>query len=224
VTNEAGGFEVMVVVKALIVNADDFGLTRGVNAGILQAHEDGIVTSTTLMVNMPGFSDAVAQAMRHPKLATGLHLNLTYGRPLSPANAVRSLVDDGGRFVKNPSYVLGNGRPDEMMTEFGAQVRRFLSTGLTLSHIDTHHHLHRSAVVLDLVVETAKELGVTVRCLDEQALRARGMVPQARFTNFFGIVTASGGSSILSTRYRRAQRRSRAIRASLTTNCGLSPR
>lgn len=172
--------------KSLIVNADDFGLTRGVNAGIVQAHEKGIVTSTTLMVNMPGFTDAVNRARRLSGLATGLHLNLTYGRPLSPLASVGSLVNGEGSFVTDPAFVLGRGRSEEMRAEFWAQTWRFLATGLTLSHIDTHHHLHRSERVLDLVVEIAGALQVPVRCLDERALRARGMAPQARFTSFFG--------------------------------------
>lgn len=172
--------------RYLIVNADDFGLTAGVSRGIIAAFHEGIVTSTTLMVNMPGFATAVALARENPGLATGLHLNLTYGRPLSPPQEVSSLVGEDGAFVRDPRFVLERGRKEEMRAEFEAQTRRFLSTGLPLSHLDTHHHLHLAERVLDLVADLARWLGVPVRCLDERALRARGVEPLACFTKFFG--------------------------------------
>lgn len=172
--------------RMLIVNADDFGLTAGVNRGVIESHQRGIVTSATMMVNMPGFADAVAQAAGHPGLAVGLHLNLTYGRPLSPPEELPSLVDEDGGFVRREDHAPRNGAPAEIRAEFLAQARRFLATGLPLSHLDTHHHLHRAENLLDLVADLAGLLRVPVRCLDERAMRARGLAPLARYVDFFG--------------------------------------
>ncbi|MGE5527738.1 MAG: carbohydrate deacetylase [Patescibacteria group bacterium] len=172
--------------RFLIVNADDFGLTAGVNRGIVYAHTNGIVTSTTLMVNMPGFADAVALAGRTPGLAVGLHLNLTYGRPVLPPWRVPSLVDSEGAFVRDPRYVIDRGRVEEIEAEFAAQAERFTATGLALSHLDSHHHLHAEVKFLAPMARLAQKAGVTVRCLDRQALLARGVAPRAGFVKFFG--------------------------------------
>ena len=172
--------------RFLIVNADDLGLTTGVNRGIDIAHTRGIVTSATLLVNMPGFADAVALARRTPGLAVGLHLNLTYGRPVLPPGQVASLVDGDGFFVKDPRFVLERGRMEEIEAEFCAQAERFAATGLPLSHLDSHHHLHAFDKFLAPMVAMAKKAGVALRCLDRPALLARGMTPRAAFVKFFG--------------------------------------
>src|SRR5215212_9818878 len=84
--------------RRLIVNADDYGLSPGVNAGVLAAHRRGLVTSATLMANMPAVAAAVAATP--PTLALGLHLNLTTGEPCAGAERVPSLVDGSGRFLR----------------------------------------------------------------------------------------------------------------------------
>lgn len=173
--------------KYLIVNADDFGLTSGVNQGIITSFKNGIVTSTTLMVNMPGFKSAVELAHQFPELAVGLHLNLTYGVPLSPPEMIPSIVDHEGRFTKNHIEKIKNeANRNEIEKELRAQLDRFLNTGLPLSHIDTHHHLHQSERILNLVSAIALEFHVPVRCLQEDALIQRGIPSSARFVNFFG--------------------------------------
>ena len=83
--------------RQLIVNADDFGLTEAVSSGILDAHRNGIVTSTTLMANGEAFDAAVAMSRRAPRLGIGVHLNLTSGKPVSPAQRIPSLIDRRGR-------------------------------------------------------------------------------------------------------------------------------
>lgn len=84
--------------KHLIINADDFGLSPGVNQGIAEAYQAGGISSTTVMVNMPGFTDAVRLASLHPGLGVGLHFNLTYGRPVSDPRLIPSLIQADGRF------------------------------------------------------------------------------------------------------------------------------
>lgn len=147
--------------RSLIVNADDFGLSPGVNRGILRAHREGIVTSASLMVNMEYAAEAVALAKGHPSLAVGLHLTLTAGRPLAPG--VSSLTDPEGRFLRGPALA-ERARPEELEREVRAQVAAFQATGLPLSHIDSHHHLHMEAAMLRPILQrVAAELGVPVR-------------------------------------------------------------
>jgi chitin disaccharide deacetylase len=85
--------------RKLIVNADDFGLTVGVNQAILDAHRDGIVTSTTLMANGAALGQAVIASQRAPALGVGVHLNLSEGVPISPPSDISTLVDDSGRYT-----------------------------------------------------------------------------------------------------------------------------
>lgn len=170
----------------LIVNADDFGLTAGINRGILEAYRDGIVRSTSLMVNMPGFNDAVAAAGTCPALSVGLHLNLTYGRPVLPPGDVHSLVNAAGQFTKDVPRLIAHGRSDEIQSEFWAQADRFLAAGLLPTHIDTHHNLHEHDRFLDIVVSIARRLAVPVRCLSEGALSIRGITPVAVHMKYFG--------------------------------------
>ncbi len=85
----------------LIVNADDFNLTDGVSRGILEAHRSGIVTSTTVMVNLRGLETNRALAQAHSHLGLGLHLNLTFGPTILPRGKVLTLVDDAGHFIRD---------------------------------------------------------------------------------------------------------------------------
>ncbi|MFZ5823033.1 MAG: chitin disaccharide deacetylase [Bacillota bacterium] len=147
--------------RLLIVNADDFGLSPGVNRGIIRAHREGIVTSATLMINMGAVAEAVALARQTPTLPVGLHLTLTAGRPLAPD--VPSLVGPDGRFLKGQALA-SSARTRDLEREVRAQVEGFLATGLPLSHIDSHHHVHMELPRLrKIVTGVAAELGVPVR-------------------------------------------------------------
>lgn len=147
--------------RKLIVNADDFGLSPGVNRGIIRAHREGIVTSATLMVNMEAVAHAVALARTSPSLPVGIHLVFTAGRPL--AEGVDSLTGPDGRFLRG-SALLDSARPDHLEREVRAQLAAFRSTGLPLSHIDSHHHVHQEIPALGQIVRrVAGELRVPVR-------------------------------------------------------------
>ena len=125
----------------LIVNADDFGLTDGVTFGILSAIERGIVTSTTMMVNMPGTQTAAEIARKAPALAIGLHINISLGNPLTRCES----LTENGKFQK-PS-VIGTDdryREEELYSEMRAQYSRFLElTGRRPTHIDSHLYVHQ---------------------------------------------------------------------------------
>ncbi|MBN1202317.1 MAG: ChbG/HpnK family deacetylase [Anaerolineae bacterium] len=148
--------------KQLIVNADDFGRAPGVNRGILDAHHNGIVTSTTVMINYPYAPAALDEALDSaPDLGLGLHLNLTSGRPVSSPETVPSLVNADGVFyhISDLAPRYGDLDADDIRRELTAQVARFISqAGRPPDHLDAHHHsayLHPAAlaVLLDLAAE-----------------------------------------------------------------------
>jgi hopanoid biosynthesis associated protein HpnK len=142
--------------KQLIVNADDFGLTPGVNRGILRAFHDGIVTSASLLVTGSAFEEAVALARQNPELDVGLHLTLVEEQGILGHEALPTLVDEMGRFPRTSGEffrraLLGRIRWDEVEREVAAQIALFQETGLRLSHVNSHQHLHMFPPVFQIV-------------------------------------------------------------------------
>ncbi len=151
--------------RRLIVNADDFGMSAAVNAGIVAAHRSGIVTSTTLLANGPAFEEAVALAGRHDRLGVGVHLDLVEGRPLCDPARVPSLVDAAGRFVgSTPALALrawcGRLAFDELVRELRAQIARVVDAGVRPTHVDTHQHAHCLSIVCAAALEAAAGFGI----------------------------------------------------------------
>lgn len=130
----------------LIVNADDFGMSRGITDGIILAHRYGFLTSTSLMVNMPAAEYAVARLANAPRLGVGVHLNICRGRPILPPREVSTLVDANGTFHAPAVMIrkLWRWRVDarELEAEFRAQIRWMKDRGAVPTHADSHHHLH----------------------------------------------------------------------------------
>jgi predicted glycoside hydrolase/deacetylase ChbG (UPF0249 family) len=129
----------------LIVNADDFGSSARVNEGILYAHHNGIVTSTSAMMNYPDARPGLEKALvEAPNLSLGLHLNLTHGRPVLPNEQVPSLVDDNGYFFP-PERLIEVALQfdgDELYQEIAAQLGAFIAaTGREPTHLDSHYHI-----------------------------------------------------------------------------------
>lgn len=147
----------------LIINADDLGLTPGCNQGIIKALTEGIVTDTTLLVNTDYTQDAVEQLKQHNINRVGLHLNLTFGQPLLPCNEVSSLVDENGRFRRKVAETVTYMKPSEIKRELTAQIEKFQATGLGMTHLDSHHHVHIYPEVLDIAIGLARGLGVPLR-------------------------------------------------------------
>jgi len=161
--------------RDLIVNADDFGRAPGVNRGILEAYEAGIVTSTTVMINFPDAAAGLEQALASaPDLGIGLHLNLTSGRPVLPAERVPSLVNDDGRFhhIQDWAAHMDAFEPDHIRAELVAQLDHFLSlAGRPPDHLDAHHHaiyLHPDA--LPVMLEFAHSYNLPIRDTQLSAL------------------------------------------------------
>lgn len=171
--------------KRLIVTADDFGLTEGVNRGIIEAHCRGIVTSTSLMANGGAFDDAVKRARRAPKLGIGAHLNLTEGPTISPPTAVRTLTGRHGEMRTGPMSVgkgiaTGRIRLGDVELELRAQIEKILAADVTLSHLDGHKHIHLLPGVFEIVVKLAGEYGIKgIRCAIEPAANL-GLIKRAR--------------------------------------------
>jgi hopanoid biosynthesis associated protein HpnK len=149
----------------LIVNADDFGISEAVNRGIVEAHERGIVTSTSLMATGPAFEHAVTLARSCPGLAIGVHLTLTEHRPLIGAAAAPSLVGVDGAFAPHTAQLLRKQLRArisllEARAELDAQIRRVRAAGISISHVDGHQHVHVLPGVARVVAELAAEHGI----------------------------------------------------------------
>lgn len=161
--------------RQLIVNADDFGLTEQVSRGILDAHREGIVTSTTLMANGRAFDAAVSISRWAPRLGIGVHLNLTQGQPVSPALRIPSLVDRTGRLHLSPGRLLRRivtRQIDlaDVETELRAQIRKIFRAGISPTHLDGHKHVHVLPGVAEIVIGLAQEFSIeSVRCPQEEA-------------------------------------------------------
>jgi chitin disaccharide deacetylase len=158
--------------RRLIVNADDFGLTRGVSAGILAAHRQGIVTSTTVLVTA-GLDREQVTAARGSGIGLGIHLNLTLGKPLTRGS---SLVDGDGKFVRDVRRATARAQAKHVEVELEAQADKFLSLfKKPPTHLDTHHHAGLYSPAREAVLALARELGIPVRSQDAAArARARG--------------------------------------------------
>jgi predicted glycoside hydrolase/deacetylase ChbG (UPF0249 family) len=170
----------------LIVNADDFGYTSGVNAGITRAIACGLVTSVSVLPNQPGTTEALAMLRRGalPGVGVGVHLCLTKGRPLSPPEEIPSLTDKSGHFKGRRALLSGELSGEEVAREFFVQVELVRSYGIPLDHLDTHHHIHTHPVVLAALVKVAKSYGLAVRHLTpamRAILEAAGVKTTAAF-------------------------------------------
>ncbi|MFV0396327.1 MAG: chitin disaccharide deacetylase [Coprobacillaceae bacterium] len=153
------------MIKRLIVNADDFGIAEGASIGIIHSHTDGILTSTTCMMNMPFAKFALNLAKDYPKLGVGIHLVLTVGRPL--VDGAKSYTDENGNFTRPSAYP--NKHPenidlDELYKEWKAQLELFIETaGKKPTHIDSHHHVHLLPELQEVSIRLAKEYDLPMR-------------------------------------------------------------
>jgi chitin disaccharide deacetylase len=156
------------MMKTLILNADDFGMTRGINDGVIRAHREGILTSATLMATGFAFEDAVAKAKANPTLGVGCHLVLTGGMALMPREKLPSLVDKRGKFPESLTAFVakvssGAIRTEEIELELRAQIQKIRSAGIEPTHVDTHKHTHAHPRVMHAVGRVASDL--KIRCV-----------------------------------------------------------
>lgn len=148
----------------LIINADDLGYSPAVNRAIADLHRAGLVTSTSLLVNLPYSEDGVATALSLPRLSVGVHLNLSKGRPLSPAEYLPSLVDENGYFwptqVLYRRAILGQVNWFEAAVELEAQIEWAMARGLHLDNLDSHVHFHMLPAARQLTMTLARRYHV----------------------------------------------------------------
>jgi hopanoid biosynthesis associated protein HpnK len=154
-------------VRRLIINADDFGLTAGINRAIMKAHLEGIVTSATLMANSSAFAPAVTLTAAAPDLSIGCHVTLVDGRSLLPPSQVPTLIEgrDSSHFYRSSGVfarraITGRVSPTEIELEAVAQIRKLQSAGISVTHVDTHKHTHILPHVLRPLLRAAQTCGV----------------------------------------------------------------
>jgi len=152
-------------VRRLIVNADDFGRSVSINQAVIRAHREGILTTTSLMVNEPAFAEAVELAKQNPKLGVGLHLSLVCGRSALSQSKIPGLVNRRGEFGYNPvtigmKYYFNSNLRTQLRAEIHEQFARFHATGLPLDHVNGHLHFHLHPVVFAILMEDAVTLGI----------------------------------------------------------------
>jgi chitin disaccharide deacetylase len=152
--------------KQLILNADDFGLTRGINRGIIRAHRDGILTSATLMANGPAFDDAVELARENPNLGIGCHLVLSGGAAVAPRDQVPSLTAADGALPDSLAALVvrvtsGSIRTVDIETELRTQIEKIRAAGIEPTHVDTHKHTHCHPRVMNVVARVARACGIS---------------------------------------------------------------
>lgn len=176
--------------KRLIVNADDFGFTRGTNEGIVRAFKKGIVNSTTLMANSEAFEHAVALAKENPELGVGCHLTAVGGKVI--VREASSLADDSGFMPKTLTDLItqltrGRVSYQDLEREFAAQVERIIASGIKPTHLDTHKHTAIHPAVTKAMARVAYEFGIqAVRFPFERfANRPAGLQVRANRNRYF---------------------------------------
>lgn len=161
----------------LIVNADDFGISESVNNGILSAHQNGILTSTSIMANGLAFDHAVAMAKTAPSLDVGVHITLVEEQSLLDWQSIPSIADSSGKFHGNAKlfarkYFTGQIALAEVRAEIEAQIAKVINAGINISHIDGHQHLHMLPQVFDVVVELAKKYDIPAMRIPNEQVRS----------------------------------------------------
>jgi hopanoid biosynthesis associated protein HpnK len=170
--------------RRLIVNADDFGRSHSINSAVIRAHREGILTTASLMVNEPGFDEAIKLAKENPKLGVGLHLTLLQGHSALPPEKIPGLVNAHGEFSESPvgvgmNYFFKRNLREQLRAEIHAQFEKFHSTGLPLDHVNGHLHLHLHPAIFKILMEDSQQLGIrhlrlTRDCFSRSRKMSRG--------------------------------------------------
>jgi hopanoid biosynthesis associated protein HpnK len=172
-------------VRRLIVNADDFGRSPSINAAVIRAHREGILTSASLMVNEIAFDEAVKLAKENPKLGVGLHLTLLVGHAALPPEKIPGLINARGEFGNTPftvgmKYFLNRSLREQLRAEIHAQFEKFHATGLPLDHVNGHLHFHLHPTVFKILMENSDEFQIRHLRLTRDCL-ARSHMTRGKF-------------------------------------------
>ena len=153
------------MMRRLIVNADDFGRSHSINQAVIQAHQRGILTTASLMVNGAACEEAVQLARQNPTLGVGLHLSLAFGTSALPPSEIPDLVDTQGNFSNDPvktgfKYFINRRCHPQLEKEISAQFERFQQTGLPLDHVNGHLHFHLHPTIFKIIAHNAPHWNV----------------------------------------------------------------
>lgn len=160
----------------VIINADDFGYCEAVNYGILSAHKKGIVSSTTMMANMPGVDHGIELLKENKTLSCGVHMTLSCGRPV--LSNLKTIVDENGNFFKRiTDDVLENIDLDEIYNEFCAQIDKVKESGIDICHLDSHHHVHTLEKLKPVIEKILKKYDLPIRGGFEYNIEYEKIVP-----------------------------------------------
>jgi hopanoid biosynthesis associated protein HpnK len=221
----------MPVLRRLIVNADDFGLSHSVNEAVIRAHREGILTTASLMVNESGFDEAVKLAKENPKLGIGLHLTLLQGHSTLTPEKIPGLVNSRGEFSNSPIgvgmnyFFVGQASSlstkdrqdacptlrDQLRAEIRAQFEKFHATGLPLDHVNGHLHLHLHPVIFKILMEDSEKLGIrhlrlTRDCLSRNRKMSRGhLFYKISHATIFEFLSSRARKTLAAKKIRHAQ-------------------
>jgi hopanoid biosynthesis associated protein HpnK len=166
--------------KQVIFTADDFGLTPEVNAAVVRAHRDGVLTTASLMIGAPAAQEAIGIARMLPSLGVGLHVTVADGAPYLPPTEIPNIVNDKGMLPSNlaaagMNWFFSPKARTQIRKEITAQFAAFRETGLVCDHINAHNHMHLHPTVLSIIMECAKAHGIRhVRLPYEPGAMAEG--------------------------------------------------
>lgn len=170
----------------VVFNADDFGYSKGVNLGIIEASKNGVVTSTTIMANMPGFDHAMS-LLEHV-IGKGVHLTLTTGKSLG--GVYKTLTDELGNFIHLTELTkkAEHGKIDlsEVEHEYILQIEKIRKAGVRPSHFDGHHHTQNLPGIVDVFLKLAEKYKVATRLSDKEKLKGKVINSIAIDTSFYG--------------------------------------
>lgn len=175
----------------LIINSDDYGYSRGINHAIIDTYQTGILTSTTLMSNTPGFEHAVDLAKKNEGLGIGVHLVLTFLKPLR--DDVPTLVDEEGNFYRPEDYFERKHQvdADDLYREWDTQIQKILNAGIQPTHLDSHHHAHTyNEIHLEVFFKLAEKYNLPVRGVYDHGEIAKEAKTTGYFEPAFDAVTS----------------------------------
>ncbi|MEL0702682.1 chitin disaccharide deacetylase [Clostridioides difficile] len=160
----------------IIINADDFGYCEAVNYGIISAHNNGIVRSTSMMANMPGVEHGVGLLKENKTLNCGVHMTLSCGRPL--LSNLKTIVDKDGFFIRRiTEEIIEKMDCDEIYRELCAQIDRVKGLGIDISHLDSHHHIHTLVSLKSVIEKIVTKYNLPIRGGFEYNLEYSKVVP-----------------------------------------------
>jgi predicted glycoside hydrolase/deacetylase ChbG (UPF0249 family) len=153
----------------IIINADDFGFSSSINQGIIDSFKEGLISTTTIMINMPYAKEGVDLWKQNKDLGLGLHINLTVGNPISDIKSIPSLVNNEGIFNYIRDWKNHNFNNEEVYTEVKAQIEKLKSYGAEIDHLDCHHDLMNNEIFRKVFFRLALEYNLPVRSDNDEA-------------------------------------------------------